>query len=108
MRSARDFWKDRQIELIAAGLCAAVTAAVVLLGIEPLITEFESQQAQVQQLHARRARDHKLLASRRKLRKSLQTVRSELSESPLHLRSADEVNVRVARLNRIAAQVGAR
>ncbi|MFP4353732.1 MAG: type 4a pilus biogenesis protein PilO [Phycisphaerae bacterium] len=107
MRSDQPFWKHRQIELAAVGLVLAMTAALALLGIEPLLDDYETQQRQAQQLNARKAEDHKLLATRRKLRQSMDQLQQDLVDSPLQLRSDAEINVRVSQLNRLAEQVGA-
>ena len=107
MNKPNDIFQGRQVEIGTLVLCIAATAALYFLGIEPMRTGYEQHQQHQQQLSARKIEDHKLLATRRTLSQTLSKTELELRDSPLHLRSHDEINARVAQINDLATRTGA-
>ncbi len=95
--------KGQYLILAATGVCAALTAAVYIGGIRPLMgrqEDFASRQAKIQSLQKRR---NNLSAQLTALTDKVSVAKKALTETPLKLQPARKANSRLAGLDNLAA-----
>ena len=99
-------WRGKCLPLVGTAVCGALTVAVYLGGIGPLMGGRERLASHQAKLDLLQERDRQLSAKLTSLEETVSSARQGLAETPLKLQSALHANRRLARLGDIAAASG--
>jgi hypothetical protein len=91
---------------IGGVVCAALTAASYLFGIEPAMARHDAALAEQAEFDARQQKQHDLDRSLAATHRQLEKTRKDVAGLPLQLESASAVNRRLARLADLAGETG--
>ena len=95
-----------QVDLAGAAVCVGLTLLFYLAGVLPLSRLQAAQLEQRTELETRREKATRLAAAADTLQRRLKQVGQALGEAPVQLRSARELNQRLARLTNLAGECG--
>jgi Tfp pilus assembly protein PilO len=95
-----------QVDAAGTGLCVALTAAMYLIGLSPLVERYEQVQGSTRQLNEQNRKSSSLSSSVATARAQLAAVRKATASNPLRLLPARLVNNRLAEITELAAANG--
>jgi Tfp pilus assembly protein PilO len=106
MKRLLTVWTWWRVDLAGAAALAALTAAVVLGGVLPLMANHKEYLALHSELAVQRDQAARLEVTMETLRQKLESARRTVDGSPLHLAAAGTVNRRLTEVSALAGDVG--
>ena len=98
----------RTIDLGGVAVCVLLTAAVFVMGVQPVLEQREQAQLQREQLQTKQQRAQRWAAAAQQLNHRMAQLRQAVADHKLRLAQIDRLNHRLSRITELATEAGLR